>query len=77
MEEEEFHNYLKTEEGRRYLESYHTASGYSIGSYESIIKDPFEEWKKSERVKYQKYYDYCITGKNESGKKNDYMDMIL
>ncbi len=69
MEEDEFQNYLKTKEGRRYLESYHTTSGYSIGSFEALVKDPFEVWKKSERAKYEKYYDYCTSGKNESGKK--------
>lgn len=69
LTEEEFKNYLKTKEGRRYLEGFRTAKGISIGSYEQLIKEPFEEWKKSERAKYEKYYQSCISGNNESGKK--------
>ncbi len=69
MTEEEFTKNMKTEEGRKYLEGFHTSRGVSIGSYEQLIDDPFEEWKKSERAKYEKYYQDCITGKNESGKK--------
>ncbi|MFB5610284.1 MAG: mechanosensitive ion channel family protein [Nitrosopumilaceae archaeon] len=67
--EEEFKNNLKTVEGRRYLEGFHTSKGTSIGSYEQLVENPFEEWKKAERAKYEKYYQACITGKNESGKK--------
>ena len=67
--EDEFTNYMKTKEGREYLEGFHTAKGVSIGSYEELVDDPFEEWKKAERAKYEKYYHACITGKNESGKK--------
>ncbi len=69
MDEEEFQQYLKTEEGRKYLESYHTSKGTSIGSYEELIKKPYEEWKKSERAKYEKYFSDCVSGNNESGKK--------
>ncbi|MFQ5572979.1 MAG: mechanosensitive ion channel family protein [Nitrosopumilaceae archaeon] len=65
----EFKNYLKTEEGRKYLEGFRTSKGVSIGSYEQLIDNPFEEWKKAERAKYEKYYQACVTGKNESGKK--------
>lgn len=69
MDEEEFKKNLETEEGRRYLESYHTSTGASIGSFQEIVDDPFEEWKRSERAKYEKYFEACITGRNESGKK--------
>ena len=34
-----------------------------------LVDKPFEEWKKSERVKYEKYYQNCITGNNQSGRK--------
>lgn len=69
LNEEEFEQYLKTEEGRRYLEGFRTKKGTAIGSYEDLVKDPFEEWKKSERQKYEKYFQACISGNNESGKK--------
>ncbi|MFB5597935.1 MAG: mechanosensitive ion channel family protein [Nitrosopumilaceae archaeon] len=69
MTEEEFTNHMKTKEGREYLEGFHTAKGVSIGSYEQLVDDPFEEWKKAERAKYEKYFQACVTGKNESGKK--------
>ncbi|MGD2106688.1 MAG: mechanosensitive ion channel [Nitrosopumilaceae archaeon] len=67
--EKEFEKYLKTEEGLKFLEEFRTTKGNSIGSYEKLVKDPFEEWKKSERVKYQKYFKNCITGNNQSGRK--------
>lgn len=66
---EEFDQYLKTEEGRKYLEEFRTSRGRAIGSYEQLVKDPFEKWKKSERQKYEKYFQACISGNNESGKK--------
>lgn len=69
MSDEEFKKYLETETGKSYLESFHTSKGYPIGSYEKLVDDPFEIWKQSERKKYKKYHDYCINGKNESGKK--------
>ena len=69
MEEEEFQELLKTEDGMRELEQYHTTKGRSIGGYEKLVKNPFEEWKKSERAKYEKYYQNCITGHNQSGRK--------
>lgn len=69
MTEEEFARNLKTKEGMKLLEEFRTTKGLPIGSYEQLIKDPFEEWKKSERAKYVKYYNDCITGNNESGKK--------
>lgn len=67
--EKEFQEKLKTEEGRRQLEEYRTSKGIPIGSFEELIKDPFEEWKKNERTKYQKYFQDCIVGNNQAGKK--------
>lgn len=69
LSEDKFREHLKTEEGRLHLESFTTSKGYSIGSYEARVKDPFEKWKISERKKYHIYYDNCVNGKNESGKK--------
>ncbi|RDJ32008.1 MAG: mechanosensitive ion channel family protein [Crenarchaeota archaeon] len=69
LTDEEFQENLKTEAGIKYLESFHTSKGASIGSYEQLVKDPFEEWKRSERAKYQKYYQQCVSGDNEAGKK--------
>ena len=67
--EEEFNKHLQTEQGREYLEQFRTTKGNPIGGYEKLIKNPFEEWKKSERAKYEKYYKNCITGNNQSGRK--------
>ncbi|MDH3610138.1 MAG: mechanosensitive ion channel [Nitrosopumilus sp.] len=67
--EEEFTKHLETQEGLQFLEQFRTTKGNPIGSYEKLVKDPFEEWKKSERAKYQKYYNNCITGNNQSGRK--------
>ena len=67
--EEEFNKHLQTEEGRAYLEQFRTTKGNPIGGYEKLIKKPFEEWKHSERAKYEKYYSNCITGNNQSGRK--------
>ena len=69
IEEEEFTEWLKTEEGVKRLEEFRTTKGNPIGGYEKLVDDPFEEWKKSERVKYDKYYQNCITGENQSGRK--------
>ncbi len=69
IEEEEFQNMLKTEEGMLELEQFRTIKGNPIGGYEKLIDDPFEEWKKSERSKYEKYFQNCITGNNQSGRK--------
>jgi len=69
LTDKEFDKELKTEEGRKFLEEFRTTKGLPIGSFEQLVKDPFEEWKISERGKYQKYYDDCISGNNESGKK--------
>ena len=69
IEEEEFNEMLKTEEGMMDLERFRTTKGNPIGGYEKLVDSPFEEWKKSERLKYEKYYQNCITGNNQSGRK--------
>jgi len=67
--EEEFQKHLKTKEGRKFLEEFRTTKGTPVGSYEKIVDDSFDGWKKSERKKYEKYFENCITGKNQSGRK--------
>jgi small-conductance mechanosensitive channel len=69
IEEEEFKKMLQTEEGMLDLERFRTIKGNPIGGYENLVDKPFEEWKKSERSKYEKYYQNCITGNNQSGRK--------
>lgn len=69
IEEEEFTELLKTDEGIKRLEEFRTMKGNPIGGYEKLVDGPFEEWKKSERAKYAKYYQNCITGENQSGRK--------
>ena len=69
IDENEFQELLKTKEGLLQLEQFRTTKGNPIGGYEKLIDKPFEEWKKSERTKYEKYYQNCITGNNQSGRK--------
>jgi potassium efflux system protein len=69
MEEKEFKELLKTKEGMLELEQFRTIKGNPIGGYEKLVDKPFEDWKKSERIKYEKYYQNCITGDNQSGRK--------
>ena len=69
LTEEEFNGYLQTEEGIQYLENFRTARGSPIGSYEKNIKEAYEKWKKSERKKYELYFEACTTGNNVSGRK--------
>ena len=69
IDEKEFRELLKTEEGLTYLEQFRTTKGNPIGGYEKLVDDPFEEWKHSERKKYEKYFNNCITGQNQSGRK--------
>ncbi len=69
MGEEEFKEKLKTKEGMLELEQFRTTKGNPIGGYEKLVYKPFEDWKKSERIKYEKYYQNCITGNNQSGRK--------
>ena len=69
IRKEEFAEKLKTEEGRAELERFHTAQGQPIGTYERLADNAFEQWKESERAKYKKYFQTCISGDNESGIK--------
>ena len=69
MDDDEFHELLETKEGLEHLEQFRTTKGNPVGGYEKLVDDPYEEWKKSERVKYDKYYQNCITGHNQSGRK--------
>ena len=69
LTDEEFQNYLQTEEGLQHLEAFRTSKGIPIGSYDKNVKSPFQEWKESERVKYERYYNECVSGSNVSGRK--------
>ncbi len=69
ISDEDFEKNLKTEEGRKFLEEFRTTRGHPIGSYQQLIDKPFKKWKKSERKKYVDYYDKCVSGDNQSGKK--------
>lgn len=69
MTDEEFKTYMGTEEGKKYLEGFRTTKGNAVGSYQELVKDPFEAWKHNEREKYEKYFKSCVTGQNESGRK--------
>ena len=69
IDEDEFKEMLKTKEGMLQLEQFRTTRGNPIGGHEKLVDKPFEEWKKSERQKYEKYYQNCITGNNQSGRK--------
>ena len=69
ISDEDFEKNLETEEGRKFLEEFRTTKGIPIGSYELLVKEPFEEWKKSERKKYLNYFESCVSGDNQSGKK--------
>ena len=69
IEKEKFEEMLKTEEGRHRLEQFRTIKGNPIGGHEKLVDDPFEEWKQSERTKYEKYFENCIKGNNQSGRK--------
>ena len=69
MDDDEFQKHIQTEDGLKFLEKYHTSKGLPVGSYDKLVDNPFEEWKKLERIKYKKYYKNCITGKNQTGQK--------
>jgi len=69
LTKEEFEKNLQTKEGVNFLENYRTSKGVSIGSYEKLVSDPFEEWKKSVRKKYEQYFDDCVSGNNQTGRK--------
>ena len=69
LTKEEFENNLQTKEGLKFLENYRTSKGVAIGSYEKQVSDPFEEWKKAVRKKYEQYFDDCTSGNNQAGRK--------
>ena len=69
LTKEEFEKNLQTKEGVNFLENYRTSKNVALGSYEKLVTDPFEEWKKAERKKYEKYFDDCISGNNQMGRK--------
>jgi len=69
MNDDEFQEHIKTEKGLKFLERYHTSLGMSVGSYDKLIDDPFEKWKKSEKAKYETYYKNCTDGTNQTGQK--------
>ena len=67
MSKEVFQQLIKTKKGNKNLEQFRTSRGFTIGSYKELVDDPFNEWKKSEKVKYQKYLEDCTTGNNAVG----------
>ena len=69
LTKEEFEKNLQTKEGLNFLENYRTSKDVALGSYEKLVTDPFEEWKKAERKKYEQYFDDCISGNNQMGRK--------
>ena len=69
LTKEEFEKNLQTKEGLNFLENYRTSKNVALGSYEKLVTDPFEEWKKAERKKYEQYFDDCISGNNQMGRK--------
>jgi len=69
LTKEEFEKNLQTKEGLNFLENYRTSKDVAIGSYEKLISDPFEEWKKAVRKKYEQYFDDCVSGNNQTGRK--------
>jgi len=69
LTKEEFEKNLQTIEGLNFLENYRTSKDVALGSYEKLVSDPFEEWKKSVRKKYEQYFDDCVSGNNQTGRK--------
>jgi len=69
LSKEEFEKNLQTKEGLNFLENYRTSKDVALGSYEKLVSDPFEEWKKSVRKKYEQYFDDCVSGNNQAGRK--------
>ena len=69
LTKEEFEKNLQTKEGLNFLENYRTSKDVALGSYEKLVTDPFEEWKKAERKKYEQYFDDCVSGNNQTGRK--------
>jgi len=69
LTKEEFEKNLQTKEGLNFLENYRTSKDVALGSYEKLMSDPFEEWKKAVRKNYVKYFNDCISGNNQTGRK--------
>ena len=69
LTKEEFEKNLQTKEGLNFLENYRTSKDVALGSYEKLVTDPFEEWKKAVRKKYEQYFDDCVSGNNQTGRK--------
>jgi len=69
LTKEEFEKNLQTKEGLNFLENYRTSKNVALGSYEKLVTDPFEEWKRAVRKKYEKYFNDCISGNNQTGRK--------
>ena len=69
MTKEDFEKLLKTKEGKKSLEQFRTARGFTIGSYKQLVKDSFKEWKGSEERKYYIYLNDCVTGNNQTEQK--------
>ena len=69
ISDEDFLKNLQTTDGKKFLEEFRTSKGLPIGSYQQLVKNPFEVWKQSEREKYLDYFEKCISGNNQSGKK--------
>jgi len=67
LTKEEFEKNLQTKEGLNFLENYRTSKDVALGSYEKLMSDPFEEWKKAVRKNYEKYFNDCISGNNQTG----------
>ena len=67
ISEDAFQEKLQTTEGRSFLENYYTSKGIPIGSFKRKQSGAFKKWRQSEREKYEKYYDDCTSGNNESG----------
>ena len=69
LSKEEFEKNLQTKEGLNFLENYRTSKDVALGSYEKLVTDPLEEWKKAVRKKYEQYFDDCVSGNNQTGRK--------
>lgn len=67
--QDEYIEKMKTPEGIRSLENRYTSKGMPIGNYIQIKSNAFEEWQKSENEKYEKYFQDCTSGNNESGRE--------
>ena len=67
LTDEEFNVYMQSEEGLQYLENFRTSQGNAVGSYEKIVKNPFEQWKISENSKRQSASCFGTAGKCPQG----------